>query len=213
MAFSVFVKPDRRNRKQNKPNKLQIMKQTNTKLLSMLGSLLLAGGLLAADMMSAHVAAQSRTGRSGLPIPRFVSLKSGQANMRVGPGKEYKVSWLFVKSGYPLEIVEEYDNWRKVRDPEGVQGWVFHSLLSGRRSAIVSPWNKDNPRRKVSLNSSPDPNSSENAVMEPGVLVEVSSCENSWCHVAASSPETGSVDGYVSQDQLWGVYPDETFED
>jgi len=80
-------------------------------------------------------AQSTTTGKTGLPIPRFVSLKSGKANMRVGPGGKYQVAWLYQKKGLPIEIIQEFDNWRKVRDAEGNEGWMLHSLLSGKRTA------------------------------------------------------------------------------
>ena len=77
-------------------------------------------------------------GPSGLPVPRFVSLKSGRVNVRVGPGEDYKIAWVFVKSGLPIEVVQEFDNWRQIRDSDGATGWVFQSLLSGKRTAVVA---------------------------------------------------------------------------
>ena len=83
-----------------------------------------------------------RRGPSGLPLPRFVSLKSGRVNSRIGPGVNYSVDWLYLKPGLPMEIIQEYDNWRRVRDADGAEGWVNQSLLSGRRTAIAAPWQK-----------------------------------------------------------------------
>ena len=78
-------------------------------------------------------------GPSGLPLPRFVSLKSGRVNLRIGPGLNYSVDWMYMKPGLPMEIVQEYDNWRRVRDSEGSEGWINQSLLSGRRTALAEP--------------------------------------------------------------------------
>ena len=79
-------------------------------------------------------------GPSGLPLPRFVSLKSARVNSRIGPGVNYSVDWLYIKAGLPMEIIQEFDNWRRVRDADGAEGWINQSLLSGRRTAIVAPW-------------------------------------------------------------------------
>ena len=79
-------------------------------------------------------------GPSGLPLPRFVSLKSGRVNSRIGPGVNYAVDWMYLKPGLPMEIIQEYDNWRRVRDSDGAEGWINQSLLSGRRTAIAAPW-------------------------------------------------------------------------
>ena len=83
--------------------------------------------------------------RHGLPLPRFVSLKSNDVNVRRGPGQEYDVAYTYVRAGLPVEITQEFDNWRKIRDSEGAEGWVFHSLLAGKRTALVAPWEKSGP--------------------------------------------------------------------
>ena len=75
---------------------------------------------------------------SGLPVPRFVSLKSDHVNVRVGPTKDNDVSWIYTRSSLPVEITAEFENWRRIRDSEGSEGWVYHSLLSGRRTAVVT---------------------------------------------------------------------------
>ena len=126
--------------------------------------LLLAGLALstfafdAADAASdpAEQATDVRRGPSGLPLPRFVSLKSGRVNSRIGPGVDYSVDWLYLKPGLPMEIIQEYDNWRRVRDADGAEGWVNQSLLSGRRTAIAAPWQKGKDA-KINLLSDPDP--------------------------------------------------------
>ena len=146
-------------------------------------------------------------GPSGLPLPRYVSLKSSRVNMRVGPGREYKVQWMYTKRGLPLEILQEYDNWRKVRDPEGDEGWILQSLLSGNRTVIVSPWAKGEANSDVFMRSDPSENAAVRARMEPGAMAEVSECINGWCRLKAQG-----VSGYVRQQTLWGVYPDESFD-
>lgn len=98
-------------------------------------------------------------GPSGLPLPRFVSLKSGRVNVRTGPGINYAVEWLYLKAGLPMEILQEYDNWRRVRDSEGAEGWVNQSLLSGKRTALVAPWQKSKDIH-INLMYEPDAKSS-----------------------------------------------------
>ncbi len=155
----------------------------------------------------AHAQA-SATGKSGLPLPRFVSIKSKRVNMRVGPGKQYQVVWMYLKPGLPMEIIQEFDNWRKVRDPEGNEGWILHSLLSGVRTAIVNPWENDNARGMADLKKTPSNNASISAKLEPGVIARVSSCDSDWCKISVED-----VEGYVSKNKIWGVYPDEKIED
>ena len=79
---------------------------------------------------------------SGLPVPRYVSLKSDRVNLREGPSKDHRTTWVFQRAGLPVEITGEFEIWRKVRDSEGAEGWVLHSLLSGRRTVLVAPWKK-----------------------------------------------------------------------
>src|SRR5215471_20860346 len=74
---------------------------------------------------------------SGLPIPRFATLKSDEVNVRTGPGSRYPVDWVFKRKGMPVEIVAEYEVWRKIRDWQGASGWVHQSLLTGKRSFII----------------------------------------------------------------------------
>ena len=85
---------------------------------------------------------QANVGPSGLPLPRFVSIKAKRVNMRVGPGQEYAVDWMYLTPGLPVEIVQEFENWRRVRDSDGAEGWIYQSLLTGKRTAIAAPWNR-----------------------------------------------------------------------
>jgi SH3-like domain-containing protein len=147
-------------------------------------------------------------GASGLPLPRFVSLKSGRVNLRIGPGPDYAVSWRFVKAGLPVEIIQEYDNWRRIRDADGTEGWVNQSLLSGKRTALAAPWNKGDEGKLVSLHSEPASAAAAVASLEPGVLTHVENCDGDWCMV-----EAGGASGYVRQSEIWGAYPGEVVDD
>lgn len=169
--------------------------------------LALAFGLLAvwSAFSSVPASAQSvTTGTSGLPVPRFVSLKSDRVNVRRGPGRDHEVVWIFVRAGLPVEVVQEFENWRRIRDSNGEEGWVFHSLLSGRRSALVAPWEKV---ESLSVHVEADTASKVSAFVQPGVLADVHECANKWCRIGA---ETWS--GWIEQKKLWGVYPDETMK-
>lgn len=174
---------------------------------------LLALGVFALGLATNHgtvvsMAYAETRGPSGLPLPRFVSLKSQRVNMRVGPGRDYKVEWMYTKAGLPLEILQEYDNWRKVRDSEGEEGWILQSLLSSKRTAIVAPWKRDEKNALIALKEAPDANAAVLARLEPGVMTKVSECENGWCQIEAEK-----FQGYAMQDLLWGVYPNEKIED
>ena len=95
-----------------------------------------------------------------LPLPRFASLKTDRVNLREGPSKDHATKWVYERAGLPVEITAEFEIWRKVRDSEGVEGWVLHSLLSGRRTALVTPTKKGEnsklytDRKSTRLNSS-----------------------------------------------------------
>ena len=83
------------------------------------------------------IAAWPALADSGLPVPRFVTLKGDEVNVRAGPGRRYPINWVFLRQEMPVEVVAEFDTWRKIRDFEGTEGWVHQSLLSGRRGALV----------------------------------------------------------------------------
>ncbi len=138
---------------------------------------------------------------SKLPIPRYVSLKADRVNLREGPSKDHRTSWVFQRSGLPVEITAEFETWRRIRDAEGAEGWVLHSLLSGRRTALVSPWSKGGT---LPLFQKPNPKADMEAQLQPGVLASVKSCDGSWCRISGTG-----FDGYIPQDKLWGVYPNE----
>ncbi len=167
------------------------------------GSLLLAAVVLACS--AGGGAAQTR-GASGFPVPRFVSLKSDPVNLRKGPGREYPKAWIFRRAGMPVEIVQEYQHWRRVRDSEGAEGWVYHSLLSGRRTILIRPWDAKKGRSGVLIDLRSEPRSSAGAVarLEPGTLAAVKSCTTGWCLV-----KIGSYSGYVAKSDVWGVYANE----
>ncbi|MFY8101416.1 MAG: SH3 domain-containing protein, partial [Allorhizobium sp.] len=107
----------------------------------------LAFSALSLSLVVAPIAghAQSTTkGSSGLPLPRFVSLKAEKVNLRIGPSTDYAVSWRYMKSGLPVEIIREYENWRQIRDADGTEGWVNQTLLTGERTAVAAPWMRGN---------------------------------------------------------------------
>ena len=138
-------------------------------------------------------------GKAALPVPRFVSLKSDKVNVRKGPSTDQSIVWVFSRAGLPVEVIAESDNWRRVRDSEGADGWVFHSLLSARRTVLVTPWSKGEER--VPLYNSNSTSSRAVAELQSGVLGSVLTCDGEWCRVSVDD-----YSGYVQQDKLWGVY-------
>ncbi|HUO54787.1 MAG TPA: SH3 domain-containing protein [Rhodoblastus sp.] len=165
-------------------------------------SVLLTGSLAGSFAARAQQAVGPAT---GLPVPRYVSLKSDHVNLREGPSKDHATKWIYQRAGLPVEITAEYETWRRIRDSEGAEGWVFHSLLSGKRTALVAPWKKDAP--PFPLRAEPDANSNVIAKLEPGVIASVKKCDGTWCRL-----KINGYDGFMAQTNLWGVYPGEKVE-
>jgi SH3-like domain-containing protein len=159
-----------------------------------------AGGPKAATV----AAPGAQKGVSGLPIPRFVSLKASRVNVRVGPGEDYKIAWVFTRPSLPVEVIQEFDNWRRIRDSDGTVGWVFQSLLSSKRMAVVTPWSKGDP---LPIRSEAESDASISAYLQPGVMGTVDRCRDNWCRISG-----GGYSGWIAQDKLWGVYPNEDID-
>lgn len=151
---------------------------------------------------------------SGLPLPRFVTTRSTPVNVRVGPGTKYGVAWVYVKAGTPVEIIQEFDTWRKIRDYDGSEGWLHQNLLQGKRAGLVAPWKADG--EKIALLKSDDANSGVRAWLTPKFRVDISECDGTWCKVTATTHPVGgspqSYQGYLAQSELWGVYKNEVFD-
>ncbi|MFL6797191.1 MAG: SH3 domain-containing protein [Xanthobacteraceae bacterium] len=159
---------------------------------------------LVAMVAAARAAAAGEAGtgpKSGLPVPRFVSLKPDRVNVHAGPTRDHQVTFVYTKAGLPVEITAESDNWRRIRDWEGSEGWVYHSLLSGRRTVVVTP--KDRTKL-VPLHQKEEGNSALAAQLQAGVMAQVKRCDGSWCRIVGPG-----FDGWAAQEQLWGVYPNE----
>jgi SH3-like domain-containing protein len=143
--------------------------------------------------------ALGQAGRTtGLPLPRFVSLGSDRVNLRFGPGQQYPIQWILAREGLPVEIIEEFDTWRKVRLHDGDQGWIHGSLLSSRRTIVVAEQIRE-------LRRSPDASARVLLRAEPGVIGELLDCEEDWCRI-----EIDGRRGWLQRDAFWGVLPGET---
>jgi SH3-like domain-containing protein len=132
-------------------------------------------------------------------VPRFAALKTDETNMRKGPGQRYPIDWVYQRRDLPLEVEREYDVWRYVRDPDGVQGWVHQVTLSDRRTFMVR--DKDATLR-AAANETADPV----AQLKAGVLGRLRECDqgSQWCEV-----QVAGYRGYLRRDQIWGLLPDE----
>lgn len=158
---------------------------------------------------------QTAVGGSGLPVPRFVSLKAQPVNMRKGPGTQYPTVWVMRRVGMPLEIIREFQGWRQVRDMEGATGWILGSLLSGRRTAVVQPWDRAKPTETaqsgagsavlIDLLKTRNASAGVLAKLEAGTQVQLRRCDGQWCEVVLQE-----FRGFVEQWRLWGVYKTET---
>ncbi|WP_344845111.1 SH3 domain-containing protein [Celeribacter arenosi] len=137
---------------------------------------------------------------TNLPLPRFVSLKANEANVRRGPSLSHRIDWVFTRRGTPLEVIAEYGHWRRVRDNDGAVGWLHYSLISGVRMALVEA-------ETVDLHARPDPTSPLNAHAEKGVILRLLSCKVDWCRVSADGYK-----GWVTKVGLWGIGADEVLE-
>jgi SH3-like domain-containing protein len=144
--------------------------------------------------LSVPVAALAET---GLPLPRYASLRANKVHLRTGPGIRYPVDWIFVSRGMPVEITAEFENWRRVRDWQGTEGWVHRSMLSGKRTAVVTGGIQ--PMRQ-----NPDPESALAARVMEKVVGRVLECEGAWCRI-----EIGKRRGWMQRAHIWGVYSDE----
>jgi SH3-like domain-containing protein len=168
---------------------------TRRQALAMLAALAAAPDLAIADPVGPV---------TKLPLPRYASLKTDRVNLREGPSKDHPTKWVYERAGLPVEITAEFEIWRKVRDSEGVEGWVLHSLLSGRRTALVTP-NKTGENSKIYAR--PSASADLAATLQSGVIVNIRNCDGAWCLI-----DGDGFKGYIQQAKLWGVYPNEKIE-
>ena len=134
------------------------------------------------------------------PVPRFVSLKAGEVNARAGPGKRYPVKWKYVRPGLPVEIIAEYETWRKIRDWEGQESWVHRAMLTGTRRLIVTGEIRTLRRRA-------EADAPAVVRLKPGMIAEIEDCGNGWCRV-----EVRDYRGWLKYSDVWGVYPGEVVD-
>jgi SH3-like domain-containing protein len=137
---------------------------------------------------------------TNLPLPRFVSLKGNEGNARRGPGLTHRIDWVFTRSGMPLRITAEFENWRRVEDAEGAGGWVHYSLLSGSRSALVT-------LDMAEFRDAPADDATVVAQAETGVIGRILECQPDWCRIALEGQR-----GWVRKTAIWGTKADEVFD-
>ncbi len=173
-------------------------------LLTCLCSALVALALAPArPTVAQEVAAPTQEVRgpvTNLPLPRFVSLKTSEGNVRRGPSLTHRIDWVFTRRGMPLEITAEYGHWRRVRDRDGQGGWVHYALLSGVRTVLIE-------EDMLRVHARPDDTSPVMAAFELGVVAQLGACDAHWCEISA-----GGHDGWAPKSKLWGVKPEELRE-
>lgn len=134
---------------------------------------------------------------TNLPLPRFVSLKASEANVRRGPSLSHRIDWVFQRRNMPLQVIAEYGHWRRVIDRDGQGGWVHYTMLSGARTVVIEG-------EATALRARPEADAIENAMLEPGVVARLGECGPDWCQLNA-----GGFRGWVPKGQMWGVFPAE----
>jgi SH3-like domain-containing protein len=139
----------------------------------------------------------AKPSRTGLKLPRFVSLRADEVNVRAGPGVRYPVKWVFVQRNLPVEITAEYETWRKVRDSTGAEGWVHRAMLFGRRNVLVID-------KQATMRRQPQDDSPAIARLNPGMVVRLEKCGAIWCNVSVQGYE-----GWLRRAEVWGLYLDE----
>ena len=160
------------------------------------GLLALAPGRVA--LAQGDGAAQVGLGPSGLPLPRFVTLRAAEVNLRSGPGVRYPIEWVFTRRGLPVEVVDEFETWRRIRDWQGSEGWVHQSMLSGQRGAMVVGADR-------LLRRAPEPGAPAIAEVQVQVVGRLLNCRDGWCLIEAKGYE-----GWLRQGEIYGAYPGET---
>lgn len=154
-------------------------------------------GVLAALCAGSALAEQTRGPVTNLPMPRYVSLKAAEGNVRRGPSLTHRIDWVFTRRDMPLMVTAEHGHWRRVADRDGAGGWMHYALLSGTRTVIVEA-------PQVDLRQRPDAEAPVNARLEKGVVARLGACEPDWCRLSA-----GGFRGWARKEGLWGVAPDE----
>jgi SH3-like domain-containing protein len=132
----------------------------------------------------------------------FASLRVSEVNLRSGPGTKYPIQYVYHHKGLPVEIIGEYDVWRKLRDWQGSVGWVHERMISPARTVII----KADTR---TIYRDPARDSPALAKLEPGVVAKLLECSNAWCKIET---EKQNIKGWLLRSEVWGVYPDEVVQ-
>ncbi len=137
---------------------------------------------------------------TGFELPRYVSLKSNESNLRVGPSKNYPISIKYIISNFPIKIIDEYKDWRKIIDFENNIGWIHKSLIKGDRNGIINSPNKKNVAVFNTFNGK------QIGEVTHGSIINLSKCKINWCLIV-----NDNYGGWIKKKYIWGVGDDETF--
>jgi SH3-like domain-containing protein len=157
-----------------------------------------AGTTLALAMLIRGEMTARAAGGAEVPLPRFEVLHADKVNLRAGPGDRYPIEWVYLRKDWPVEVIAQFDHWRRVRDWEGTEGWVHEKMIVPRREVIVTGAVR-------ALRQNPDLSGGLVARAEPGVVARLDECRGDWCRIVA-----GDTTGWVQRSDIWGVYPSET---
>lgn len=168
----------------------------------------LAVALLAAFLLPASAQDAGGVGSvTKLPLPRFVSLKPSDTPMREGPSKDHRIKWVFKREGLPVEVIGEHEQWRRIRDSESTDGWVYHARLSNRRTVVVRTPRDAKVSGEQRLFKEENENAAVVAKVQPGVVANIERCSKDWCRIAVEG-----YSGWIRKSYVWGVYPDEVIK-
>lgn len=160
-------------------------------------AVLLSFAVTVAILLAGTAQAEMRGQVTNLPIPRYVSLKASEGNVRRGPSLTHKIDWVFTRRDMPLRVTGEFGHWRRVQDRDGQGGWIHYTLLSGVRTVIVD-------RDLTAMHLKPDATAPVNAYAEAGVVARLGACVSGWCRISADGQR-----GWAPTESLWGVAPGE----
>jgi SH3-like domain-containing protein len=160
-----------------------------------------ARALFGLMMLAWVIPAAQAHAQENLPLPRYASFKSNEVNLRAGPGENYPKQWVYQRANMPVEIFEEWDTWRRIRDYQGVVGWVSVNLLTSKRTAVVI-------ETRRTLHDTPSEAARAVAELDPGVIGRIEECNGDWCRL-----EVKGYEGWLKRTEIWGVNATENFKE
>ena len=149
------------------------------------------------SVAGSSVAAETSTD----PVPRFVTLRADEVNLRTGPGSRYPVEWVYRRKGLPVEIVAQFDQWRQIVDSQGTKGWVHERMVTGTRNVVIAGTQRI-------LRAAADRAAAPVARLDPGVIAHLLACRDAWCEIEVQNGGS-DVKGWLGRDEIWGVLPGE----